>query len=99
MWSTECVKRGLSLKSEENVLDLDGLRSKIITDKTIIIVKEINIQIRLNLDHELIECRRTSSGYRNTLECGEKGRPRKPLIYTRKRRGHNMDPWGTPEIA
>ena len=50
---------------------------------------------------ELIGCRRRRSSvyYRNILEYGERGRSQRPLIYTRTRRGPNMDPWGTPEIA
>lgn len=49
MWSTECVKKGLSLKKKENVFRLRWVKGKMMRDKPI--VQEI--QIRLNLDHVL----------------------------------------------
>ena len=49
MWRTECVKRGLTLKREENVFRLRWVKSKIMRDKPIF----QEVQIRLNMDHVL----------------------------------------------
>ena len=40
-----------------------------------------------------------SSAYRMRLEEGESGMSDKLLMYKIKRRGPNIEPWGTPEKA